>query len=225
MSAKVVSFLNQKGGVGKTAISFNTAYALAKRGHKVLLIDSDPQNSILSLAAAREMDEEQNNIPMLPFTVLSIATADSGIIRQEIAKLKDNYDYILVDGRPSIIDRATRATVLASDLVIVPTNSAGTDIWASNGLFRIIQEISEENENLTLGMLFNQHNGRFKLTQSVIDSVKKSGTWQIFNTTIGRRQDFPESMTYGLSVSELNPNGKASEEINALANEIEEIFK
>ena len=89
----IVSFLNQKGGVGKTTLSTNVAYALSKRGYKVLLADADPQGSATSWAAVRgDLD--------LPFTVIGMANAS---LRQQLPRMQeqDGYDFVVIDGTPN----------------------------------------------------------------------------------------------------------------------------
>ena len=112
----IISFLNQKGGVGKTTLSINVATCLALKKHRVLLIDADPQNSSLDWAATRKKETL--------FTVVSITKP---IIHKEVAKLIKNYDYIIIDGPPRIYDVA-KSAIVSSDVVIMPVQPSPYDI-------------------------------------------------------------------------------------------------
>src|SRR4051812_36108401 len=116
----ILSFLNQKGGVGKTTLSINVATCLAIKKNKVLLIDADLQNSSLDWATIRKKESL--------FTVVGITKP---IIHKEIPKLIKNYDHIIIDGPPRIYDVA-RSAIVASDVVIMPVQPSPYDIWAAN---------------------------------------------------------------------------------------------
>ena len=203
----IISFLNQKGGVGKTTLSFNTACELANREYKILFVDSDIQGSAGLIGSARETD--------LSFPLISIANPG---INKELNKLKSEYDHIIVDGIPSI-SKITQSTILASDLVIVPVQPAGVDVWASESLIEMVDAASVINPDVIVGIVLNRFDGNRVLSKGILDMIQDTD-WQLFDTTIGNRAVFQKSVTYGQSVSELEPGGKADIEIKNLVEEI-----
>lgn len=203
----IISFLNQKGGVGKTTISFNVAFELMARGFKVLFIDSDVQGSASLIREAREAE--------LNFPIISIASPS---INKEVIKFKSEYDYIVIDGIPSI-SNITQSTISISDLIIVPMQPTGLDIWATQSLIDLVDAASVINPNVTVGIALNRFDGNRTLAKSVLDMIENTN-WQVFDTTIGNRAVFQKSVTYGQSVSEIEKGSKADKEIVALVNEI-----
>lgn len=104
----IVSFLNQKGGVGKITLAIHVATAFAQRGRRVLLVDADPQGSSLDWAASRQ-------IPSL-FPVIGLP---SKTLHKEMPAHRANYDDIIIDGPPRVNELA-RAAIIAADLVVIP---------------------------------------------------------------------------------------------------------
>lgn len=85
----IISVLNQKGGVGKTTLSSNIAAQLASEGHRILLIDADPQGSSLDWSAAREAD-----------SLVTVVGLPRATLHKEIGKFSNDYDHIIIDGPP-----------------------------------------------------------------------------------------------------------------------------
>lgn len=127
----ILSFLNQKGGVGKTTLSINVATCLSLKKQKVLLIDADPQNSSLDWIAIRRKESL--------FTVVGLTKP---IIHKEVSKLVKNYDHIIIDGPPRIYDVA-KSAIVTSDLVVMPVQPSPYDIWAANEVVSLIKEVSQ----------------------------------------------------------------------------------
>ena len=114
----IVSFLNEKGGVGKSTLSVNVAAYLAKKRRKVLLIDADTQGTVAAWAALREDSK---------FQVVSMAR--DNMARDAMAMAVD-YQDVIIDGPPGT-GKFTRAAIIASDVVLVPIEPSGASIWAS----------------------------------------------------------------------------------------------
>ena len=203
----VISFLNQKGGVGKTTVSFNVVCELASRGKKVLFVDSDLQGSASLLNEARESD--------LGFPIVSIANPS---INKAVQQIKTDYEYIVIDGIPSI-SKITQSTILASDVVVVPMQPSGVDVWATESLIEMVDAARVLNPDVVVGIVLNRFDGNRVLAKGILDMVEQTD-WQVFDTAIGNRAVFQKSVTYGKSVAELERNGKADMEIKSLVNEI-----
>ena len=203
----VISFLNQKGGVGKTTVSFNVVCELASRGKKVLFVDSDLQGSASLLNEARESD--------LGFPIVSIANPS---INKAVQQIKADYEYIVIDGIPSI-SKIMQSTILASDVVVIPMQPSGVDVWATESLIEMVDAARVLNPDVVVGIVLNRFDGNRVLAKGILDMVEQTD-WQVFDTAIGNRAVFQKSVTYGKSVAELERNGKADMEIKSLVDEI-----
>ena len=133
----IISFLNQKGGVGKTTLAINLAYALKQTGRKVLLVDSDEQGSARDWHAGNEGE------------LLDVVGIDRPTLDKDVNKLVKNYDDIIIDGSPRISIMSSRA-IVCSDLVLIPVTPSPYDVWASQDTVELIkqrQAISEGTPN------------------------------------------------------------------------------
>lgn len=124
---KVISFLQEKGGAGKTTLAINVARGLILMKYKVLLVDSDPQGT------ARDWNEENEGslIPIIGLDRESLAT--------DIKAVSDGFDFIVIDGAPGL-SKLSVAAIKASDLILIPVQPSPYDIWASENLVRLIKE-------------------------------------------------------------------------------------
>lgn len=207
----IISFLNQKGGVGKTTLSINVATCLAIKKFKILLIDADPQGSSLDWASIRKKESI--------FTVVSITKP---IIHKEIAKLAKNYDHIIIDGPPRIYDVA-KSAIVASDIVIMPVQPSPYDIWAASEVINLIKEVSEPLERyktIKCAFVINR-----KIVNTAIGRDVEQALHQyemdIFQTHICQRISYAESAATGLTViEEKNKDNLACQEIVSLTDEI-----
>lgn len=223
----VISFLNQKGGVGKTTLSYNAAFELGQRGYKVLFIDTDPQQSAIVISGQRETfcSQPQNEGKYIDLPFDTFGMVDANQIKREVNKFKSEqkYDFIVIDGVPSITVQVTPATIMVSDLVIVPTQTSGVDLWASDPLRQMVNNAAELRPELTIGFLFNRYESNRNISHSIEEMAQNMDGWQIFETKIGNRTHFQSSMTYGLAVSEFKGGEKAHSEISSLVDEIVEL--
>lgn len=132
----IISILNEKGGVGKTTLATNLAYAIKRiKHHSVLLVDSDPQGS------ARDWHENGNG------DVLDIIGLDRLTLDKDVAKFKNRYEYIFIDGCPHLIEMAVK-TIICSDIILIPVQPSPYDIWAS----KTIVDLIKQRQDITGGM-------------------------------------------------------------------------
>ena len=207
----ILSFLNQKGGVGKTTLAINVATCLALKKTKVLLIDADPQNSSLDWVATRKKESL--------FTVVGLTKP---IIHKEVSKLVKNYDHIIIDGPPRIYDVA-KSAIVTSDLVVIPVQPSPYDIWAANEVVSLIKEVSQPLEgikNIKASFLINR-----KITNTAIgrdvEQALDHYDMDILQTHICQRVAYAETAAIGSTVmEEHNRDNLAVKEITNLTNEI-----
>jgi len=126
----IISFLNQKGGVGKTTLSVNVAACLARQGHRVLLIDADKQGSATTWASLRQD---------APFQVVSMARAN---MARDAMKLAADYTHAVIDGPPHA-EEIARSCIVASDFVALPIEPSGLSTWASDLTVRQVVDSSK----------------------------------------------------------------------------------
>ena len=211
----IISFLNQKGGVGKTTLSINVATCLSLKKFKVLLIDADPQGSSLDWAAIRKKESL--------FTVVSITKP---IIHKEITKLSKNYDHIVIDGPPRIYDVA-KSAIVTSDLVVMPVQPSPYDIWAASEVVNLIKEVSEplqDIKNIKCAFLINRKIVNTAIGRD-IESALTHYEMDVLQTHICQRIAYAESAAIGSTViEEPMKDPLAAQEISSLTEEILEKY-
>ncbi|MBA7496700.1 Sporulation initiation inhibitor protein Soj [subsurface metagenome] len=202
----IISLVNQKGGVGKTTIAINLAYCLSDLGHKVLLIDGDPQGSVLQWQSIAGNDA---------FDVLHHPEA---IFHNDIGELAKGYKHVVIDAPPAI-GNITQSILLASNLAIVPIGPSPLDIWSSKETINLIKLARKHNRKLTSKLLVCKRIVGTRVGGQARDALKAYKR-VIFNTEIGLRIAFVEAMISGLSVIQYRPNSSASSEVKSLCREI-----
>ena len=224
--AKVISIFNQKGGVGKTTSVINLAAGLGRLKQKVLIIDMDPQgNATSGIGLNKEQDKiiydllingdldvikptESKNVDIIPSNQelsgidLEIANTEWHYrLRDQVNKIKDDYDYILIDSPPSL-SVLSIMTLIASDSIIIPVQ---TEYYALEGVSQLIESIDFIKENFNpdlkiLGVLLTMYDGRNKLSKQVVEEVRGFFKDLVFNTTIPRNVRLAESPGYGMDI-------------------------
>jgi len=140
----IVSFLNQKGGVGKTTLAIHVADALSRRKKRVLLVDADPQGSALDWAAARRSE------PLFPVAGLPRAS-----IHKRTTEPRQGVRRVIIDGPPRVYDVA-RSAIMASDLVLVPVQPSPYDVWAAEEIIDLMNEATVYKPNLKSAFAINR---------------------------------------------------------------------
>lgn len=246
---KVIAFLNQKGGSGKTTTALNIGAGIAQAGYKVLMIDSDPQGN-LSTSAGLKLDEESitlyevlkgeasineavhninNNYDLVP-TDIRQSGADielSGVIGREllikeaIADLKKEYDYILIDCPPSL-SVITLMGLTACTNVIIPVQA---QFLALQGMTQLLNTISlvkkRTNQGIKLtGVVLTMYDPRRSLDNTVQDKINAILPGKIFNTVIANNVSLAEAPAYGLDIYTYKNNSKGALQYAELTKEL-----
>ena len=206
----IIGLLNQKGGVGKTTLSVNLAASLARTGARLLLIDADPQGSALDWAAAREGE-----------SLFSVIGFPRATIHKEIEKIGQGYDHIIIDGPPRVTDLA-RSAIMASDVVLIPVQPSPYDIWSVDEIVKLTEEARVYRDNQKVTFVINR-----KIVNTIIgrDVREALANYSIPTMTaaVTQRVIYAEAVAQGRAVYELDPNGPAAAEIEAVITELLEV--
>ncbi|HIX98304.1 ParA family protein [Faecalicatena contorta] len=247
---RIIAIANQKGGVGKTTTAINLSACLAEKGKKVLSIDMDPQGNMTSgLGVDKDSVEKTvydliigeaqieeiicknvlENLDVLPTNIdLSAAEIEligidnkEYIIKNEVDKVKDNYDFVIIDCPPSL-SMLTINAMTTADSVLVPIQC---EYYALEGLSQLIHtiELVKErlNSNLEIeGVVFTMYDARTNLSLQVVENVKDNLNQNIYKTIIPRNIRLAEAPSYGMPINQYDPKSSGAESYRLLADEV-----
>lgn len=202
----VFSFINQKGGVGKSTLSVNVAACLSLRKRKVLLIDADKQGTSSTWASLREET---------PFQVVSMAREN---MARDAMKLAADFDVTILDGPPQA-ETISRSCIVASDLVVVPIEPGGASRWSSELTISQLKEAQEFKPTLKCGFVVSRKVGGTVLGRDARKMAEDAGI-PIFETEIEQRIAFAEAMTMGETIFEWSPQSPAVRDIQSLTRDL-----
>ncbi len=202
----IISFVNQKGGVGKTTAAINLAISLKRKNYSLVFIDADPQGSAIQWHAI-----EGN-------TSFEILHHPSPIQATDIQQLSMNYDYVIVDAPPAL-GEISKAILAATDLAIIPLAPSALDVWSCWETMKMIDEIRPLNPQMEVKLLINRKIPGTRIGREARETMEKFQL-DVFDTELCQRVAFIDAMTYGVSVMQYAPHSKAADEIERLCEEI-----
>lgn len=202
----IISFVNQKGGVGKTTIAINLAAILRRKNFNLVYIDTDPQGSAIQWHAVE--DNKAFEILHHPGTISQI----------DIEVFTQNYDHLVIDAPPAIGD-ITRSILAVSDLAIVPLSPSPLDIWSCWGTLEMITAVRRQNPKLKTRLIVSRKIPGTRVGREAKAALSVFNT-DVFETELCQRVAYIDSMTSGVSVLQYASDSKASQEIESLCEEI-----
>lgn len=247
---RIIAVANQKGGVGKTTTATNLSACIAEKGKKVLTIDMDPQGNtssglgidktklentvyemILGLASIEECIQEDviENLSLLPSSVnLSGAEIEligiddkEFILKNIINKVKEKYDFIIIDCPPSLNTLTVNALTTANT-VLVPIQC---EYFALEGLSQLIHTIDLVKERLNPdlrieGVVFTMYDARTNLSLQVVENVKENLNQNIYKSIIPRNVRLAEAPSHGMPINLYDSKSAGAEAYRDLADEV-----
>ena len=247
---KIISVVNQKGGVGKTTTAINLSVYLSYFGKQVLLVDVDPQANATSGIGIdhKELDSglyeaiinEKEIYEIIKKTIqkgLSVAPSTSSlagagielvntqdrefVLTNILNSIKEEYDYIIIDGPPSL-GLLTVNSLVAADEILIPVQS---EYYALEGLGQLLETISLVQLNLKndlgiMGAVITMFDKRNKLSSSVMNELYQYFPNRVFRSVIPRSVQLAEAPSYGRSILHYDSKSRGSRAYEILAREI-----
>ena len=247
---RIIAVANQKGGVGKSTTAINLSSCLGEMGQKVLTIDMDPQGNTTS-GMGVDKDEQENTvyelllgetniedcILKLDFDGLSLIPSNVNlagaeieligieekeyILKNQVEKVKNDYDYIIVDCPPSL-NMLTINAMTTANTVLVPIQC---EYYALEGLSQLMHtiELVQERLNPELemeGVVFTMYDARTNLSLQVVENVKNNLNQTIYKTIIPRNVRLAEAPSHGLPINYYDSKSSGAESYKLLAEEV-----
>jgi len=246
--AQIIALANQKGGVGKTTTSINLGAALAQAGQRVLLVDIDAQGNatsgsgvdksaltvdsydvIVEQTPLHDVIVPTDNYDLVPATI-QLSGAEIELSNKEkreyrlktaLEKVRDDYDFILIDNPPAL-GLLTVNAFTAADAILIPVQ---TEFYALEGLGQLLNTIElvrqQFNPELDVaGILLTMYDGRTNLAKQVAQEVRNYFDDKVYETIIPRTVRLSEAPSYGQAIIDFDPRSVGAQVYNDLAQEV-----
>ena len=248
--SRIIVIANQKGGVGKTTTAINLSASLAARKKRTLLVDMDPQGNASSGFDIKSNENSSNiydvmlgeaaiedaviqnvrpRLSVIPSDVdlaaceiqLSDKENRNEILRDEISRIRDNYEFVIIDCPPSL-NILTLNAMCAADTVLVPLQC---EYYALEGLAQLMQTVklvSERlNQNLHIeGIVFTMYDSRTNLANQVVENVEQNTDKKIYKAIVPRNVRLAEAPSYGMPITEYDPKSSGAKAYDLLAKKV-----
>lgn len=246
---RVISFVNQKGGVAKTTSCVNIGASLADQGKHVLLIDLDAQGSLSTSTGLKEIGADEltvyevlkgadireavrtlsDDLAVVPTDIrlsgaeieLSSVPGREFLLREALTAFEDVFDYVLIDCPPSL-GVLTLIALTASDGVIVPVKA---DYLALKGMSQLVDVINVVKRRMNpgleiVGVIATFFNSRRNLDQQIVDQIETFFPGKLFDTKISQNTALAEAPSQGMNIFEYDSRSKGAQQYRTLAEEL-----
>lgn len=211
MAARIVCVCNQKGGCGKTTITMMLAAGASRRGYHTLVVDGDQQGSAVAWSANAPDDNP------FPAVVVNLSAAGRRL-PQEVKKLVDNFNLIFIDCPPSVESPIAQASLMITDLAIIPLIPSGVDVAAVTPFLELTQQASLINERLLARVVPNMVQ-RTQVSDAYLTQLTELPV-PASTTRLMKRTAHEKAATFGTSVHNISDGNKATDEVEQLLDEV-----
>ena len=207
-AARIIGIGGIKGGVGKTTIATNLVIDLSNKGHKVLLVDADEQESSTTFTRFRKEEEDIE-------TTYTATQLKDRSIKTELPELAKSFDYVVLDvgGRDT---SSLRNTMVIADILLLPFAPRSLDVWTAPTMQELVENAQDYNEKLKALAFINKADPSGTFNEETVELLENIERLTYIDTPIGNRKAFAYATNAFKSVVEMNEDKKAVNEIQAL---------
>ncbi len=203
----IVSVTSLKGGVGKSTLSTNLAVCFAHMGYKVAIVDTDTNMSSVHWSGLR--GDEKPSVAVFGIT-------DSDALRKNVKKLQDDYELVIIDGKPTI-SKLVSTIIMLGDVVLIPLKPSGLDIWATEQFLEKYEQ-AKTLKDVKAFFVLNEYDPTLNLSKETKEALKDLEI-PTLETTLKSRVSYKEAIVVGEGVYEYQDK-KAKKEIRDLTEEV-----